>query len=200
MGWGFVGRLGELRFLEAAWLAAGAGRAAPVVVVYGESGIGKTRTVAELARVVRARGAEVLWGACHEGGDAHPYGVWAEAVRGYVERSGGQALASALGGEVRWLAPLLGDVALPGVERVSAPPGVARLRLAEVLVRVLDSFERPPVVTRNSSPPTGHPYCWQQSPGRGPAPFARAPSESNRQGTPPPAAVKIDLAPPVDSG
>ena len=146
MGGDFAGRLGELRFLEAAWLAAGAGRAPPVIVVYGESGIGKTRTVAELARVVRARGAEVLWGACYEGGDAHPYGVWADAVRGYVDRSGGAALAAALGGEVRWLAPLLGDVALPGAERVSAPPGVARLRLAEVLVRVLDSFERPPLV------------------------------------------------------
>ena len=62
----FVGRRGELGSLEAAWLAAGAGVAAPVIVVYGESG--------------------------------------------------------------------------------SAPPGVARVRLAEVLVRVLDSFERPPVV------------------------------------------------------
>src|ERR1700729_4142799 len=119
----FVGRLDELRFLEAAWLPAGAGRVAPVIVVYGESGIGKTRTVAELARVVRARGAEVLWGACYKGGDPRPYGVWAEAVRGYVERSGGEALAAALGSEVRWLAPLLGDVALPGIERGSAPPG-----------------------------------------------------------------------------
>ena len=124
--------------MEAAWLAAGTDGVAPVIVVYGESGIGKTRTVAELARVVRARGAEVLWGTCYEGGDAHPYGAWAEAVRGYVERLGADGLAAALGVEVRWLAPLLGDVALPGVERVSAPPGVARLRLAEVLVRVLD--------------------------------------------------------------
>jgi Cdc6-like AAA superfamily ATPase len=53
----FVGRLGELRSLEAAWLAAGADGAAPVIVVYGESGIGKTRTVAEFARAVQARGA-----------------------------------------------------------------------------------------------------------------------------------------------
>jgi tetratricopeptide (TPR) repeat protein len=142
----FVGRRGELASLEAAWLAAGAGVAAPVIVVYGESGIGKTRTLAELARVVRARGAEVLWGTCYQGGPGQPYGVWAEAVRGYAERSGGKGLAAALGGEVRWLAPLLGDVALPGVEWVRAPPGVARVRLAEVLVQVLDSFERPPVV------------------------------------------------------
>jgi AAA ATPase domain len=146
MSWDFVGRRSELRRLEAAWLAAGADGTAPVVVVYGESGIGKTRTVAEFARAARARGAEVLWGTCHAGGDAHPYGAWAEAVRGYAERSGGEALTAALGGEARWLAPLLGDVPLPGPERVSAPPGVARVRLAEVLVRVLDSFERPPVV------------------------------------------------------
>jgi tetratricopeptide (TPR) repeat protein len=146
MSGNFVGRLGELRSLEAAWLAAGADGTAPVIVVHGESGIGKTRTVAEFARAVRARGAEVLRGTCHEGGDAHPYGAWAEALRGFAERSGGEALAAALGSEVRWLAPLLGDVPLPGVERVSAPPGVARVRLAEVLARVLNSFERPPVV------------------------------------------------------
>ena len=41
MGGDFVGRPGELRFLEAAWLAAGDGGAAPVIVVYGESGIGR---------------------------------------------------------------------------------------------------------------------------------------------------------------
>jgi hypothetical protein len=68
MSWDFVGRAGELRSLEAGWLRAGAGEAAPVTVVYGESGIGKTRTVAELARVVRARGAEVWWGTCYEAG------------------------------------------------------------------------------------------------------------------------------------
>jgi tetratricopeptide (TPR) repeat protein len=146
MSWNFVGRLGELEALQAAWLAAGTDGVAPVIVVYGESGIGKTRTVAELARVVRARGAEVLWGTCYEGGDAQPYGVWAETVRGYAERLGADGLVAALGIEVRWLAPLLGDIAPRGVERVSAPPGVARLRLAEVLARVLDSFEHPPLV------------------------------------------------------
>jgi predicted ATPase len=115
-------------------------------VVYGEPGIGKTRTVAELARVVGARGAEVLRGTCYEGGDAQPYGVWAEAVRGYAERLGADGLVAALGVEVRWLAPLLGDIALRGVERLSAPPLVARLRLAEVLVRVLNWFEHPSLV------------------------------------------------------
>lgn len=72
MTWDFVGRAGELESLEAAWLAAGPDGGVPVVVVYGESGIGKTRTVGERARVIRARGAEVLWGSCYEGGEAHP--------------------------------------------------------------------------------------------------------------------------------
>jgi hypothetical protein len=40
MSWDFVGRIRELRPLEAGWLAAGAGAAAPVIVVYRESGIG----------------------------------------------------------------------------------------------------------------------------------------------------------------
>jgi DNA-binding CsgD family transcriptional regulator len=146
MSWDFVGRFDELAALEAAWLAAGSDQAAPVVVVCGEAGIGKTRIVAELGRVVRARGGEVLWGTCHEGGDGHPFAVWAEAVRGYVERVGGEGLGAALGVEARWLAPLAGDVALPDSGGVIAPAEVARLRMAEVLARMLDSFERPPVV------------------------------------------------------
>jgi DNA-binding CsgD family transcriptional regulator/tetratricopeptide (TPR) repeat protein len=131
--------------LVGAWVAAGEDAAAPIVV-YGEPGIGKTRMLAELAQLVQTRGAEVLWGTCHEGGDTHPYAVWAEAIGGYVERFGRDALGAALGGEVRWLAPLLPDV--PGLDsgRVSAPAGAARVRLAEVLVRIMDGFARPPLV------------------------------------------------------
>jgi DNA-binding CsgD family transcriptional regulator len=142
----FVGRVAELAALEAAWLAAGAGEVAPVVVVYGEPGIGKTRIVAELGRVVRARGGEVLWGTCYEGGDARPYAVWAETIGGWVARLGSERIGAALGGEVRWLAPLLADCAALESGRVRVPAEVTRVRLAEVLVRVLDSFERPAVV------------------------------------------------------
>jgi DNA-binding CsgD family transcriptional regulator len=146
MRWDFVGRVRELAALEAAWTAGEVGGVAPVMVLYGEAGIGKTRTVAELAQAVRARGGEVLWGTCYEGGDAHPYAVWADAIGGYVERLGGEWLGPALGGEVRWLAPVLPNLALLDPGRVSVPAGVARVRLAEVLVRVLGSFDRPPVV------------------------------------------------------
>jgi predicted ATPase len=149
MSWGFVGRFRELAVLEAAGLETEADEAdgpAPIIVVYGEPGIGKTRTVAELARALRARGADVLWGTCYEGGNADPYAVWVEALRGHMERLGGDGLEAVVGVEVRWLAPLLSDVGVVDVERVSVPAGVARVRLAEALVRVLDSFERAPVV------------------------------------------------------
>ena len=54
MSWDFVGRFDELAALEAAWLAAGGNGAAPIMVVYGEPGIGKTRTVAEFRTAVSA--------------------------------------------------------------------------------------------------------------------------------------------------
>src|SRR5258708_34325830 len=110
MSWDFVGRFDELAALEAAWLAAGGNGAAPIMVVYGEPGIGKTRTVAEFAGVVRERGAEVLWGTCYEGGDAHPYGVWVEAIRGYAERLGGDGRGALVGVEARGWARWWGGV------------------------------------------------------------------------------------------
>jgi DNA-binding CsgD family transcriptional regulator len=141
-----VGRVDELAALEAAWMTAAAAKVAPVMVVYGEPGIGKTRTVAEMARALRGRGAEVWWGTAYEGEGARPYAVWAEAIAGYVDRVGDEGLVSALGDAARWLSPLLAGVGLADVERVNVPAEVARLRLAETFVRVLDSFECPPVV------------------------------------------------------
>src|SRR5258708_6201065 len=117
----FIGRAGELAALEAAWLAAGDDEGAPVVVVHGAPAIGKTRTVTEFARVVEARGTEVLWGTCYEGGDAHPYAVWTEAIRRHVRRLGGAGLRASLGDEARWLEPLVGDIAVMECERPSVP-------------------------------------------------------------------------------
>jgi DNA-binding CsgD family transcriptional regulator len=143
MRWEFVGRVSELAVLTRAWRTAEDGGVAPVLVVYGEAGIGKTRTVAEFASAVRERGGEVLWGSCYEGGDAHPYAVWSEAIREWVERIGPEGLRSAVGPEARWLAPLLPDIR--GI-RMGVPAEVARVRLAEVLAGALGSFERPPVL------------------------------------------------------
>jgi DNA-binding CsgD family transcriptional regulator len=146
-GWDFRGREREIAALEAGWRAAGEDGGAAVMVVHGEPGIGKTRMVAEFARSVRARDREVLWGVAYEGGASPPYGVWREAIDGYANRLGGARLEAVLGEEARWLAPLAPDGVLSGGPPVGVSAAVARLRLAEVLARLLDAFPAPAVVT-----------------------------------------------------
>src|SRR5215218_257711 len=81
----FVGRESVLAYLGEQLVRAddGEGR---MVLVSGESGVGKTRLVAELATEARRRGAAVLW----SGGGAHAnsvaYGPFAVALDGYVAR------------------------------------------------------------------------------------------------------------------
>jgi DNA-binding CsgD family transcriptional regulator len=139
MSWDFRGREREVAALEAGWSAPG-DEDVPIIVVHGEPGIGKTRTVAEFTRSVRDRGAEVLWGTCYEGGSARPYGVWVGAVGGYLERLGHDGLRATLGDYARWLAPLLRDGAGADLAPVGVPAVVARVRLAEVLGRMLDAL------------------------------------------------------------
>jgi DNA-binding CsgD family transcriptional regulator len=125
----FVGRARELSVLEQALDAARAG-AAPVVIVHGEEGIGKTRTVAEFVRAAEAGGAVGLWGTCYQGGVTYAYGPWAQALRG------------AGCGSREALAPLLSR---PG-GAPELPPEQARPRLYEAVVRCLDEIERVPMV------------------------------------------------------
>ncbi len=64
-----VGREDDLAWLRDAWRETRQ-RHGHVVVITGVRGIGKTRLVAELARDVRAEGAEVRYVSCVGGGDA----------------------------------------------------------------------------------------------------------------------------------
>jgi predicted ATPase len=138
-GWDFRGRGREVAALEAGWRAGAAGHGAPVIVVHGEAGIGKTRTVTEFARAVRALDAEVLSGAAYEGGLSTPYGVWREAASSYLEQLGDDGLQRALGDGAGWLALLVPD----GMCSQHVPVGVsvemARVRLAEAFARMLDA-------------------------------------------------------------
>jgi DNA-binding CsgD family transcriptional regulator len=145
VGLDFRGRRRELAALQAGWAAASGGEA-PVIVVHGEPGIGKTRLVSELAGSVRTQGAEVLWGTCHEGALDQPYGVWADAARSLIAPLGDAGLQQQLGDDVRWLAPLTG--AAPSPDRVPATVSlaVARLRLAEVFTELLQARTPPPLV------------------------------------------------------
>ncbi|OKI84569.1 hypothetical protein A6A27_40260 [Micromonospora sp. CB01531] len=58
--------------------------AAPLTVVSGESGAGKTRLVAEAARAAADRGMTVLWGAAHEAEGPLPYGAFGDALSGWL--------------------------------------------------------------------------------------------------------------------
>lgn len=80
----FVGRRGILAFLEAELEAARAagGR---FVLLEGEPGIGKSRTLAELADRARARGFRVLVGRGVEGLGAPAYWPWTQALRQLLE-------------------------------------------------------------------------------------------------------------------
>jgi DNA-binding SARP family transcriptional activator len=76
----FVGRERELAELSPALEDAAAGRGR-LFLISGESGIGKTRLVDELASRAKDAGASVLWGRCSKRGGAPPYWPWTQALR-----------------------------------------------------------------------------------------------------------------------
>lgn len=75
-----IGRAEELRQLDAALEAAGAGRAA--VDIVGEPGLGKTRLAFEFLRKAAADGAVVVTGHCLADGRQTPFLPYLEALRG----------------------------------------------------------------------------------------------------------------------
>ncbi len=82
--WGrFVGRATELDALRAAFDASLSGKTG-IVMVVGEPGIGKTRTVEELGVYASVRGAQVLWGHSYEGDIGVPYLPFVEALRTFA--------------------------------------------------------------------------------------------------------------------
>jgi DNA-binding SARP family transcriptional activator len=80
----FVGRDNEVGELSAAMEDAAAGRGR-FFVITGESGIGKTRLVDEIASRAKDVGARVLWGRGSKQGGAPPYWPWTQALRSLGE-------------------------------------------------------------------------------------------------------------------
>ncbi len=76
-----IGREDELAILQR-WWGGVRGGDAPLLLVDGDAGIGKTRLVSELARAVEHDGALVLWGRCDEDPVA-PFQPFAEALGRY---------------------------------------------------------------------------------------------------------------------
>ncbi|MGI8549770.1 MAG: AAA family ATPase [Dehalococcoidia bacterium] len=92
----FVGRRRELATLTKCLTAACQGEGS-VILLTGEPGIGKTRTIQERAEAAGRQGALVLWGHSYEGGVAPPYRPWVEALGEAVASIGPDGWAAALG-------------------------------------------------------------------------------------------------------
>jgi DNA-binding winged helix-turn-helix (wHTH) protein len=101
-GSAFVGREAAMAPLRAA-LAEAASSRGRVVLLAGEPGIGKTRTLAELGREARERGMRWLEGRCYEGEGAPAFWPWAQVLRALFADAGPQLEAE--------LGPAAGDVA-----------------------------------------------------------------------------------------
>jgi DNA-binding CsgD family transcriptional regulator/tetratricopeptide (TPR) repeat protein len=140
----FVGRSSELAELEQSSAAASAGQ--PVLVLLGgDSGVGKTRLVAELGRRLCADDVLVLRGEAVEQDDGElPYVALTSALRPLV-RGRDPALEELTSGSRAQLAALL-----PGLEdsggRADGDGPSAQVRLFEAFVELLDVLsERQPV-------------------------------------------------------
>ena len=138
-----IGRAGELAECEAALREAAAGRPS-VVALSGDSGVGKSRLVAELAAREQDR-ARFLRGDCVEleGGEL-PYapliGALRELARGHDPALDG--LSAVARSSLAALLPALG-----GDERLSPDDESAQLRLFESLLELLEALgEAQPVV------------------------------------------------------
>ncbi|MFD5635312.1 ATP-binding protein [Streptomyces sp. NPDC127077] len=88
----------------------------PVTLLSGEAGIGKTRLVSEVARRAAADGTAVLWGGGQDAEGHTPYGVFAEALEGWLAEHSAAERAR-VGSEYPELAsflPSLGQVGTSG--------------------------------------------------------------------------------------
>ncbi len=134
----FVGRGAELSELEAALRDAGQGRPG-VVVVAGESGVGKSRLVAELSAVARREGGRVLCGDCVQVGEGElPYAPLVGALRPLAREEDPvlERLPTAVRAELARLLPALG-----GSEAIAPPgAGAGQGRLFEALLTLLDEL------------------------------------------------------------
>ncbi|HEV7735056.1 MAG TPA: AAA family ATPase [Candidatus Binatia bacterium] len=112
----FVGRSRELDVLAAALDDARAGRGR-FVLLLGDGGIGKTRTVEEFVRSAACPPERVLWGRCPEQEGAPAYWPWIRALQSYVETCDPAALARQVGSGAGALARLVPALAvrLPGL-------------------------------------------------------------------------------------
>jgi DNA-binding CsgD family transcriptional regulator/tetratricopeptide (TPR) repeat protein len=138
-----VGRADQLSTLRSALLDDLAPGQTAAVFLTGESGVGKTRLLAETAARLRSAGAVVLTGSCLDIGDASPLHPLLQALRRFdADLTAGQARTSSA---VRGLLQLFAEET-PGpdgagalLERVSR--GLQTIAAGRPLVLVLDDLQ-----------------------------------------------------------
>ncbi len=133
----FVGRTHELRRLEGALAETLSGRGRLTLLV-GEPGIGKTRTAAEFAGVVRRAGAVVMSGGCYDGEWTPSFGPFAEAISAYARQADADTLRHDLGFGAAPMARVIGAVR----ERLPDVPEPAPLQPDEERFRLLDAVSQ----------------------------------------------------------
>jgi DNA-binding CsgD family transcriptional regulator len=134
----FVGRERELAQLRHA-LAEAESKRGSAVVLAGETGIGKTRTVREFCRWAEGQGACVLAGGCYEGWSP-PYGVFTEALARHVRSVSRKTLLTQAGSDASVLTALMPELR-PALRDLPSPPALppdeARFRAHEALAGFL---------------------------------------------------------------
>jgi DNA-binding winged helix-turn-helix (wHTH) protein len=128
----FVGRAEALGELRRALAATAAGRGALVLLV-GEPGIGKTRTLEELAGEARREGVRWLAGRCTEGEGAPAFWPFAQILRALRDSRGGAAAREGAADPfAAWAAPT------PGSDRLGSAEGEqARFRFFDSVAEAL---------------------------------------------------------------
>ncbi len=104
-----IGRTRELASLKAAVEGALGGHGSLVLVV-GETGMGKSRLIEEATVYARLRGAQVLVGHCYETKSARSYLPFVEALRSYVATQTPEALREELSGGASDVAKLVSEI------------------------------------------------------------------------------------------
>ena len=117
--------------------AAGRGR---MLLLFGDPGIGKTRTAEALLEIARGRGFEAIGGRCYEGEGAPAFWPWVQILRGCTEEADGDELAVELGRDAATVVHLVPELA----ERLARAPAPlpsggdeARFRLFDGVARYL---------------------------------------------------------------
>ncbi|HXO07329.1 MAG TPA: AAA family ATPase [Solirubrobacteraceae bacterium] len=146
----FVGRVGELSELLLAVREASAGRSA-LVLLGGDSGVGKTRLVGELEQRLATSGDEppalVLRGEGVQQSDGElPYAPLLSALRPLV-RGRHPALEALSAGSRAQLGSILPGIAASGATDETHDPASGQLRLFEAVLELIDLLSQPaPVV------------------------------------------------------